>query len=169
MCHSRRFICQNRACLGGDNSRAERHHRGEAREESVCVHVSSFAGLETYLHRDGKAALAGFPAGISGRRESAAGKLEEVWPFSPYVLKGNWKTKLAETRLNFPPKKETELARRLPGGPRRRGEQKKRRRRGSEGDDGTPRSSRTVSGWLAVCRRGWLANSWRRRAEGAGL
>lgn len=44
-----------------------------------------------------------------------------------------------------------------------------KRRRSSEGEDGAPRCSRTVSGWLAVCRRGCLANSWRRRAGGPEL
>lgn len=71
----------------------------------------SGSGFRTYLHRGGKAASAGFPAGISARRASAAGKLgllEEVWPFSPYVLKRNWRTKLAETRSTFSPPGETD-------------------------------------------------------------
>lgn len=105
-----------------------------------------------YLHRDGKAASAGFPAEISGRRESAAGKLgllEEVWPFSPYVLKGSWRTNL--TKTDYPPQKNerpNSLA-----GPRRSAQ---------DGFDATPRlggrrrgSAQQQDGErLAVCRRG---------------
>lgn len=135
-----------------DDQSRDRHHNNRSKS-GACEW--SLSPDKTYRHRDGKAASVGFPAGISARHESAAGKLdleEEVWPFSPYVLKGNWRTKLAQTRLEFPPWKDaTELRDRpveiLAGGVKRR--------RGSKGEEESPRSSRTVSGWLAVVEAVW--------------
>lgn len=56
-----------------DNSPRREQHRDEAK--TVQVKFWTFKKKKTYLHRDGKAASADFPAGISVRRESAAGKL----------------------------------------------------------------------------------------------
>lgn len=107
--------------------------------------------------------------------EYAVSRRQESWVYrkrSGHFLHMSWRA-IGEQRSQrlkkniFPPPGE-KLLEPARAGPRMRA-RKQNRRRGSEGEDGTPRSSRTVSGWLAVCRWGWLANSWRRRAEGAGL
>lgn len=58
----------------------------------VCAVSFAHFFKTAYLHRGETGVSAGFPAGISGLHESAAGKLgllEEVWPFSPFHLKGS--------------------------------------------------------------------------------
>lgn len=87
---------------------------------------------------------------------------EEVWPFSPYVLKGNWRTKLAKNEekgrgCSFPD--VTKLADRpvemvAPTVERRKTAVEKCQ--ATPGlRDGSPRSSRATSGCLSVVEAGW--------------
>lgn len=87
------------------------------------------------------------------------GLQEEVWPFSPYFLKGNWRAKLAETRLTVPPpEKHTRTNSRVdPDGEIERHDARVL---------GTAQHQDVRRLWLR--RRGSLANSWKRRRSGGG-
>lgn len=90
-----------------DNKQRGIRHRGDEKPRK-----SSFGRLKTYLHRDGKAASAGFPAGISVRRESAAEKLglkEGVLPFSP-CLEGQLENKALKDKVDFSQARPNSLA-----------------------------------------------------------
>lgn len=71
------------------------------------------------------------------------GLLKEVWPFFPYVSKGDWKEKLATTGQNVSPEK-TKLADVTKAG------SWSHTTPGLAGEDGAPRGSRTASGRLSV-------------------
>lgn len=93
---------------------------------------------------------------ISERRESAARKLglwEEVWPFSPSVLKSNWRSKLTKTLISPQKEKKTRESR-LAG---RRSDPRRwaGRSPGSDGRQEAPRSGRTTSGWRSVAEALW--------------
>lgn len=169
LCRSLRFICQTRVSPQSDNKQRRnttqsRRRRRQGPRLSTAL-KRTFIVMERQLQRIFQQ---GFQHAVSRRQES--------WVYrkrSGHFLHLSWRAtgEQSSQRQDWlsPDKRRDRTRSPARGDPRRPG---KNRRRGSEGQDGTRRSSRTVSGWLAVCRRGWLANSWRRRrrrAEGAEL